>query len=147
MTLIPALLDATEQLAALLERENALLASEPPRSVAKALAHDETEKRRLAGVYERGLLALRQDPKLTASLQPAERDRLGAAGRRFRVALEEHRRRVGALRSVTERLIKAVADAAQGTNRAVQTYNRHAVVRPAFRPLQPARPLAVNRSI
>src|SRR5262249_31793483 len=105
------------------------------------------EKRRLAGVYERGLLALRQDPRLGAALKPAERDRLGAAGRRFRVALDEHRRRVGALRSVTERLIKAVADAAQRADRRVQAYNRHAVVRPAFGPQQSARPLAVNRSV
>jgi hypothetical protein len=147
MSLIPALLDATEQLAALLERENALFGAQPPRAVARTLARDEAEKRRLAGLYERGLLALRQDPKLKAALQPAERDRLGAAGQRFHAAADEHRRRLGALRNVTERLIKAVADAAEGVQKPVQTYNRHAVVRPAFRPQPAARPLAVNRSV
>lgn len=142
MTAIPVMLQITEQLVKLLESENDVLMREPPRVAAKALARNDPEKRRLVALYERGMMALRGQ-KLAAS---PEIERLKGLIERFRQAMEEHRRRLGALKQVTERLVKAIGDAAQGP-RTVQTYTPAAMMRPAFRAKPVSTPLALNRTV
>jgi hypothetical protein len=143
MSAIAVMLQITEQLVQLLESENEVLMREAPRIAAKTLAKNEPEKRRLVALYERGMMALRGQ-KLTAS---AEIDRLKGLIERFRQLMEEHRRRLGALKQVTERLVKAIGDAAQGPMKPVQTYTPTAMMRPAFRAKPASTPLALNRTV
>jgi hypothetical protein len=140
---IAVMLQITEQLVKLLESENDVLMREPPRVAAKMLAKNEPEKRRLVALYERGMMALRGQ-KLAAS---AETDRLKGLIEQFRQLMEEHRRRLGALKQVTERLVKAIGDAAQGPMKPVQTYTPAAMMRPAFRAKPAVAPLALNRTV
>jgi hypothetical protein len=142
MSAIAVMLQITEQLVKLLESENDVLMREPPRVAAKALAKNEPEKRRLVALYERGMMALRGQ-KLGVS---PEIEKLKGLIERFRLLMEEHRRRLGALKQVTERLVKAISDAAQGP-RTVQTYSPAARMNPAFRSKPTSTPLALNRTV
>jgi hypothetical protein len=142
MSLVATLLQVTEQLVALLETENALFNREPPRQVAATLAKNEPEKRRLVALYERGMMALRGQPVP----ESPERSRLKTLIEKFRQLIEENRRRLNALKLVTERLVKAIGEAA-APNKPVQTYTPNAVMRPAFRSKPVASPLALNRTV
>lgn len=143
MSAMAVMLQITEQLVTLLESENDVLMREAPRIAAKTLAKNEPEKRRLVALYERGMMALRGE-KLAAS---ADTERLKALIERFRQGMEEHRRRLGALKQVTERLVKAIGEAAQGPLKPVQTYTPTAMMRPAFRAKSVSAPLALNRTV
>lgn len=143
MSAIGVMLQVTEQLVKLLESENDVLMREAPRVAARALAKNEPEKRRLVALYERGMMALRGQ-KLSPS---TEIEKLKGLIERFRQLMEEHRRRLGALKQVTERLVKAIGEAAQGPLKPVQTYTPAAMVRPAFRAKPVSAPLAVNQTI
>lgn len=143
MSLLAILLQTTEQLVGMIESENALFGRAAPSELARTLAKSEPEKRRLVLAYERGMQALRGQ-KVPPS---PERDRLRELVERFLALMEEHRRKLSAVRQVTERLVKAIGDAAQGPTKPVQTYTAHAVMRPAFRAKPISAPLALNRTI
>ena len=143
MSTLTEMLQVTEQLALLFEGENALFGAVVPRELARALAQNEAEKRRLLVVYQRGAAVLRAKPVP----QGPERVRLTALVERFLAALDEHRRKLGAMRQVTERLVKAITEAAQGPLKPVQTYTQHAVLRPAFRAKPVTAPLALNQRV
>jgi hypothetical protein len=142
VSVLATLLQVTEQLVGLLEAENALFNREPPRKVAATLAQNEPEKRRLVALYERGMMALRGQPVPDGP----ERSRLRTLIEKFRTLIEENRRRLNALKQVTERLVKAIGDAA-APNKPVQTYTPNAVMRPAFRNKPAATSLALNRTV
>lgn len=143
MSTLAEMLAITEQLALMFEGENALFGHVAPRELARALAQNEAEKRRLLVVYQRGAAALRAQPVPAGP----QRQRLTGLIERFLAAMDEHRRKLGALRQVTERLVKAISDAAQGPMKPVQTYTQHAVMRPAFRSKPVSAPLALNQRV
>ena len=143
MSVLLLLLDAVERLTAMFEAENALFGSAAPRAVTRQLVEDEPEKRRLSIIYEQGCMSLKARP-----VPPGpERERLKQAVQRFNAVTDEHRRKLGALRQITERLVAVIGEAAQGPRKPVQTYTARAVMRPAFRAKPVSMPLAVNQSI
>ncbi len=139
------LLALTERLTGTIAAETALLATRP----ARELAQTQDEKLRLATLYSREMSALAADPERIARIDPALRDRLRDATRRFHQVAEEHSLRVRSLRTVSERMIKAIADEVTRRNRPVRSYDDKALMRPVAMSGMPVRPtsLALNQMV
>ena len=132
-------LAVTNQLADVIEAENALLASRRPRE----LADTEQRKAQLSQAYQDELAALRQQPVGTAPASSDERGELRAAGMRLNRALDEQRRRVLAARTVSERVLRAVMDEVAKVRSPIQAYGRTAAPMAPNRHRMAATPTAV----
>jgi hypothetical protein len=142
------LLIATRALTALLEEENALLAAGQVRGI-EAL---QVEKQRLTQSYARESARLRQVPDWKRRLAPGQFDELRDASHAFDDAMNGNRRRLTAMRSISEGLVGAIGQAAARRSAPVQGYDRSGQMRPmAVR--QPAAlagravPIALNQRI
>lgn len=96
----------TEQLTGLMERESAAFEARRPRD---ALAGSQ-EIARLANLYRHESLRVRQDPALVASAPLALRRQLMGVTQTFDSALARHGRAIEAAKTVTEGLVRAIAE-------------------------------------
>src|SRR5210317_1449430 len=120
--------EITDRLANLLTSENEILTHRKPRELADTLP----EKERLTADYERQMAEIRRQPQMLEGLERTDMQRLRKATHRFQDALEDHRRLVQATKSVTERMIKSVADEVAKRNQPSKGYNEHALVDASF---------------
>ena len=102
------LLTLMRRLEELMRAESALL-----REMRLARLHGlQEEKATLAHAYEAELRRLRAAPEQVASLDPAAREALADAMRRFQAAAESNRRQLGAARHVVEGIVRALGQSA-----------------------------------
>ncbi len=128
-----------QRLCDILERENDILDHRRPRELMKTAK----EKEALAETYDVEMRAIAANPGLMAAMGPAERAGLKKLAERFRDLLDAHARKLVAVRSVSEEMIRTIAEEAGKRQRPASGYGRNADSRhPANRP--PA--IAVNTS-
>ena len=100
------LLTLTERLTALLTRETAAFERRRPHEAAPTLE----ETGRLANLYRHEAARVRADPGLLSGASPEQRLRLVRATQAFDATCRRHERAVSAARTVTEGMVKAIAD-------------------------------------
>ena len=100
------LLRVTLRLVELVERENECLDERRPQELTESRA----EKERLAELYQTELEILRKNPRILEAADAEDMARLKAAVGRFNATLDEHRRRLLAAKTVSERVLKTVSD-------------------------------------
>jgi hypothetical protein len=139
-------LDATgrmQQLIVLTERLTGLIAEqlrafEAHRPQDAALNADETA--RMANLYRHESLKVKADPSLLAGAAPELREQLIAATRAFDAVLARHGRAVEAAKTITEGLIRAIAEEVSSQRNTVAAYGPK-----ARQALRPATAVALNR--
>lgn len=100
------LLALTERLTDLLSQETAAFERRRPHEAAATLE----ETGRLANVYRHESARIRRDPGLLADLSPEMKRKLVSATEAFDAACRRHERALSAARTVTEGVVKAIAD-------------------------------------
>ena len=118
------LLQVTLRLTELVESENECLDERRPQE----LTESQTEKERLAELYQAELEMVRENPRILAAADPEQVARLKAAVGRFNATLDEHRRRLLAAKTVSERILKTVSDEVSRKDRPIPGYDKNAVV-------------------
>ncbi len=96
----------TTRLTELMGQEAALFEARKPREVARLSA----ETGRLANLYRHESTRIRSQPDLIAGADPARRERLVAETKTFEAVLARHGRAVEAAKTVTEGLVRAIAE-------------------------------------
>lgn len=99
------LTELTDRLTARLEKETDAFASRRPQDVAAGLA----ETQELANAYRREAAQVKANPAVLAAAPIAERTALIRATEAFEAALAIHARTVEAARSISEGLVRAIA--------------------------------------
>ncbi|MCW5724107.1 MAG: flagellar basal-body protein FlbY [Maricaulaceae bacterium] len=128
----------TTRLTSLVEAETALFKARRPHEAAAF----QDEKSRLATVYRRETAAIKADPRLLDGAGAAAREALAAATRAFHAALAANGAAVETMRTLTEGIVRAVADAAESQRASLSGYGPGAGARnPAGAPA-----IAVNRT-
>ena len=128
----------TEQLAERMRLDADCFEARRPHEAAARI--DETQK--LANLYRYESDRVRQDPSLIAAAPAPLRQRLRRASETCETALERHGRAVFALKTITEGVVKAIAEEVARTRAAAQGYG------PGARMATPngAIPIALNRT-
>lgn len=139
------LIQLTERLSSAIAAETRLLGERP----ARELAPMQEEKQRLATIYGREMTALAANPERLSGFDPLLRTRLREATARFQRIVAEHERRVRAMATVSERLIKAIADEVSRRHQPVRGYDGNATLRPVAMSGIAVRPtsLALNQMV
>lgn len=137
------LIAVTERLGEVVDEENNVLRERRPVDLARWRA----EKERLTGAYERQMLAVRREPAALKAAPTERLDALRAVTKRFQDVLEEHRRLVQATKTVTERMLKAIARECGQQRPPVENYNRAGMLRPAFGAKPQPLSLALNQVV
>jgi hypothetical protein len=127
----------TERLTGLMTENLAELEARRPMDGAKRLARAE-ELGRLANIYRHESARVRRDPSLVAAAPDADRARLKTATVVFDATLTRHAHAVEAARSISEGLVRAIAEEVAAGRPAASGYGPR-----ARRP--DAAPLAFNR--
>jgi hypothetical protein len=96
----------TERLSALLTLEAQAFESHRPQDAAQ---HAE-ETQRLANIYRHESARVRADPRLVMGTEPARRQVLIRATEAFDAVLARHGRAIAAAKTVTEGLVRAIAE-------------------------------------
>jgi hypothetical protein len=96
----------TEQLTDRLTRETQAFEARRPQDAAPGLP----ETQRLANLYRHESARIRRDPALIAGAAPERRERLKRASLAFNAALARHARGLEAAKTVTEGLVRALAE-------------------------------------
>jgi hypothetical protein len=126
----------TERLTGLIsEQLRAFEARRPQDAAANA---DETA--RLANLYRHESLKVKSDPSLLEGAPSDLYEKLVAATRAFDAVLARHGRAVEAAKTITEGLIRAIAEEVHKQRHAVASYGPKAMQAP-----RPATPVALNR--
>lgn len=123
--LLASLVALTERLTAMITRENTLLRRREPRQLSNF--HD--EKTRLTDLYTREMAVLRRNDGVLKGARPKDVATLKKVTASFRKALADHNTMVGALKSVTEGMIQAIADEVTKRNNPVQGYGTDAILK------------------
>ena len=110
------------RLADILESENEALRANRQNVLARTI----DVKSELAEAYQNEMDELRRHPEIVKSCPPQQLAALRDAGVRLNKELENHRRLVVAARTVTERMLKAVADEVNKARKPVRGYDRTA---------------------
>jgi hypothetical protein len=135
--------DRMEQLILLTERLTGLIA-EQLRAFEARRPHDAAanaeETARLANLYRYESLKLKSDPSSLDDAPAALKERLVAATRAFDAVLARHGRAVEAAKTITEGLIRAIAEEVHKQRHAVTGYGHKGLQAP-----RPATPVALNR--
>ena len=135
--------ERAEQLVLLTERLTGLIAEQlrafEARRPQDAAANAE-ETARLANLYRHESLKLKADPKALEGAPAELKERLVAATRAFDAVLARHGRAVEAAKTITEGLIRAIAEEVHKQRNAVAGYGPKALQAP-----RPATPVALNR--
>ena len=130
------LITLTERLTALLAAETAAYEAHRPHEAAATTA----ETVRLANIYRHESLRVKKDPSLVAEAPQALRDRLVEATRTFDGVLARHARAVEAALTVTEGIVRAVAEEVAKGKKSSTGYGREGRSTPGA-----AAPLALNQ--
>jgi hypothetical protein len=132
-----------EQLILLTERLTGLIADQlrafEDRRPQDAAANAE-ETARLANLYRHESLKVKSDPSLLEGAPTELKETLVAATRAFDAVLARHGRAVEAAKTITEGLIRAIAEEVHKQRHAVAGYGPKALQAP-----RPATPVALNR--
>jgi len=135
--------ERAEQLVLLTERLTGLIAEQlrafEARRPQDAAANAE-ETARLANLNRHESLKLKASPSLIDGAPPELKERLVAATRAFDAVLARHGRAVEAAKTITEGLIRAIAEEVHKQRHAVTGYGRKGMQAP-----RPATPVALNR--
>jgi hypothetical protein len=89
------------------------------------------EKERLAHAWRIEVQRIRDNPELIAGLNPARRDALKAVSLELDQQLNRHAHALGAMRTVTEGLIKRIAEEIAAARKGPAGYGRSGGVEPA----------------
>ncbi len=100
------LLLLTKRLTELVERETHLFDSRRPLEAAPF----RDEKAKLANIYRQETARVAKEPALIAMTPPDARDELTAATQRLTTALDAHGKALAALQTLTEGLVRSIAD-------------------------------------
>jgi hypothetical protein len=132
-----------EQLILLTERLTGLIAEQLRAFEARRpqdAAGNAEETARLANLYRHESLKLKANPGLLEDAPAELKDRLVAVTRAFDAVLARHGRAVDAAKTITEGLIRAIAEEVYKQRHAVAAYGPKAMQAP-----RPATPVALNR--
>ena len=113
------LIALTVRLTGLMRRESDAFESHRPQD---ALAGAE-ETGRLANLYRHESMRIRKDPDLISGAPPAQRRKLLEATAQFDKALARHGRAVAAAKTVTEGLVRAIAEEVAGQRAVAAGYS------------------------
>ena len=111
-----------ERLCQILEFENEMMHLENP----TAMTEHQAEKSRLVAIYNQQMNLIKADPERYKRFPKAEVDRLKATSEIFYEALDIHFRKLSTVKTVTEGLVKAVADEVAKKKGPPQTYTANA---------------------
>ncbi len=100
------LIKLTQRLTALLDRETELFNARKPQEAAGFQA----EKSELANIYRRETARIGKEPALVGGAPAPRRAALADATRMFHVALETNQRAGEALRTISEGIVRAIAE-------------------------------------
>lgn len=114
------ILDVTQRLTVLLEREVELLKSLKPQEI-RALQKPKTE---MSATYERLIRKIRENASPLAKADPKLKERLRQATLRFQIALTDNERSIRAVKTVSERLMRAVVSAVAERKSGTPAYSR-----------------------
>jgi hypothetical protein len=139
------LLDVASRLTALMERENAHLAKHEPAGVAAL----QDEKLALTRAYTTRVHDIQRDPAKLAAITGAVRDEMRKAFAKFDEVARRNELALKAARTVNERVLKAIVEAANAQQPRVSGYSRTgATAKPygSAARVAVAPPVAFNRS-
>ncbi|MGE5537907.1 MAG: hypothetical protein ACM30I_04770 [Gemmatimonas sp.] len=140
--LVEDVVTVTQRLTAILEREIELLKNLKPQDI-RDLQRDKAE---LAATYERQIRDLRANPTQLAAVDGKLKDRLRQATMRFQMTLAENERAIRAVKTVSERLMRAVVAAVADRKSGTPAYTRSGVTSGGAATAK-AVSLAVNRQL
>ena len=132
-----------DQLILLTERLTGLIAEQLRAFEARRpqdAAGNAEETARLANLYRHESLKLKADPTLLEDAPTELKERLVVVTRAFDAVLARHGRAVEAAKTITEGLIRAIAEEVHKQRNAVASYGPKAMQAP-----RPATPVALNR--
>lgn len=124
------LLHVTSRLITVLEREVALLRSVP----STELEQLQQEKSTLTAAYESQARSLAGQPRLLEALEPVLRSELARVSGRFQSALAANERALRAARDTSQRVLQAIADEIDKTQRENAGYSSSGQTASAARP-------------
>jgi len=132
-----------EQLILLTERLTGLIAEQLRAFEARRpqdAAQNADETARLANLYRHESLKVKTNPTILDGAPPELKEQLIVATRAFDAVLARHGRAVEAAKTITEGLIRAIAEEVHRQRHAVASYGPKAMQAP-----RPATPVALNR--
>ena len=132
-----------QQLILLTERLTGLIAEQLRAFEARRpqdAARNAEETARLANLYRHESLKVKTNPTILDGAPPELKERLIVATRAFDAVLARHGRAVEAAKTITEGLIRAIAEEVHKQRHAVTGYGPKAMQAP-----RPATPVALNR--
>lgn len=112
------LIDATDGLCRVLERETEMLIALRPEGIAEL----QDDKSKLARLHTGMVRDLKAEPALLAATDPMQRAELKSALDRLEQVVGRNQRALGAARAANERLLKAIVEAAAARRPAVAGY-------------------------
>lgn len=112
------------RLTQILEFENELLELKS----AQSLTESQAEKSRLVAIYNQQMTLLKTNPAHFKKYPQAEVSELKEVSQKFYEILDTHFRKLSTVKTVTEGIVKAVADEAMKKNAPPKTYNAMAAV-------------------
>ncbi len=131
----------TERLVDLVESEIEFLKTRHPANLKDHTA----ERDKLAAIYAKEMTLIRQDRTLVTGAESNLITRLKTATGRFRERIAEHQTVVGAMRAVSEGILKSVAAQAQAETPCIAGYGKDAGLRNT--PHNRAPSLALNEMV
>ncbi len=108
----------------ILEFENELLSLRN----AKAMTEHQSEKTRLVGIYNQQMTLISRNPEQYKRFPKADVEHLKKISQEFYEVLDAHFRKLSSVKSVTEGIVKAVADEAAKKKAPPPTYNASAAI-------------------
>ncbi len=116
--------DKIDRLCQILDYENELMTLKNP----KAMTEHQAEKSRLVAIYNQQMVLIKADPERYKRFPKADLDRLKATSEIFYEALDSHFRKLSTVKTVTEGLVKSVADEVAKKKAPPRTYNAGAAI-------------------
>lgn len=131
----------TEKLTGMINRETKILDEKR----ASELALFEKERNSLSTLYRHEMARIRDDRSLLEGLAPKLKDNLKAATMTFQSALAEHDKVLTRVRTVSDKIIKAVADEIAKKKAPTLSYGNNAAMKP--RTTSAAAPITLNQVV
>lgn len=116
--------DKVDRLCQILDFENELMTLKNP----TAMTEHQAEKSRLVAIYNQQMNLIKADPERYKRFPKAEIDRLKATSETFYESLDAHFRKLSTVKSVTEGLVKSVADEVAKKKAPPKTYTANAAI-------------------
>lgn len=134
------LLILTERLTGLMELEVQLLNEQRPHDIDAFLE----ERSTLSTIYSQEMLLIKQDRSLIEGITRDLKDRLREATEKFQATLAAHELVLQRLKSISERIVKAVSDEVSKTRAPNLGYGKNAMLN--AKPVHTSVPLALNQT-